>query len=199
MAKPNNDVIAQFHDYGIYVPTRTLYMGSENVATESDFAESGCDAIMAERMIKNLHVLESLSKEPITIFCNNVGGDEYHCFAIYDSIKACKSHVTIKVRGHAMSAGSIILQAADERIISPSSRQMIHYGTWGVTDHSKTYQKWAEEGRKIDSWMENMYLERIKAKHPMFKLSKIQKMLDHDTFFNAQESVSIGLADKVED
>lgn len=193
----NRDDIDKFHDYGIYIPTRTIYMGSEHVSEVDDFAESGCDAFMAELAVKNLHILDAMAEEPITILMNNIGGDEYHCFAIYDAIKACRSHVAIKVVGHAMSAGSIILQAADERIMLPTSRQMIHYGTWGTYDHSKTTQKHAAEGLKIDKWMEQMYLQRIKEKNPDYRLATLQRRLDHDTFLTAKESVELGLADKV--
>ncbi|CAK9253113.1 unnamed protein product [Sphagnum jensenii] len=159
--------------------------------------EGGCDYLMAERAIKNIHILESVNKEPIFILMNNIGGDEYHGFAIYDAIKACESHVTIKVFGHAMSMGSIILQAADDRIMAPTSRQMIHYGTWGVVDHAKTTQKWAKEGEKIDKWIEQMYLAKMKEKNSHFTLARLQRMLDHDTFLTAKESVECGLADKV--
>jgi ATP-dependent Clp protease protease subunit len=196
MGKISKDDSDRFHDYGIYIPTRTIYMGSETVSSDS---ESGCDAFMAERAIKNLHILDKLSESQITIIMNNIGGDTYHCFAIYDAVRACRSHVVIKVVGHAMSAGSIILQAADERIMTPSSRQMIHYGTFDISGHAKTTQKWAEEGKKIDKWIEQMYLSRINEKNPDFKLATLQRRLDHDTFLNAQESVDLGLADKVEE
>lgn len=192
--RPNRDDIDKWHDSGLYIPTRHVFMGSEH--SEED-GEAGCDYLMAERSIKNLHVLESINKEPITILMNNIGGDEYHGFAIYDAVKLCESHVTIKVLGHAMSMGSIILQAADERVMAPTSRQMLHYGTWGIHDHAKTTQKWAKEGEKIDKWMEQMYLDRMKEKNPHFTLARLQRMLDHDTFLTAKESVELGLADKV--
>lgn len=195
MPKFNRDDIDKFHDYSLYVPKRTIFMGSEEFSIEH--GESGTDGLMAERTIKNLTILEGMSQEPITILMNNIGGDEYHGFAIYDAIRACKSHVKIVVMGHAMSMGSIILQAADERVMAPTSRQMIHYGTWGVNDHAKTSRKWSDEGVKIDAWMENMYLARIHEKDPTFTMQHLKKMLDHDTFLTAQESVNIGLADKV--
>ena len=95
---------------------------------------------MAERAIKALHILDSTAPtgdKPITVIMNNPGGDEYHGMAIYDAIKSCKNHVTIVVFGMAMSMGSIILQAADKRVMSANSRVMIHYGTWGINDHPK--------------------------------------------------------------
>lgn len=196
MKKATHDDIDKFHDYSIHLPTRTLYMGSEHIS-DADFSESGTDTSMAERMVKNIHILDHINQEPITIIMNNIGGDPYHGLAIYDAIKAAKSEVIIKVFGHAMSMGSIILQAADERQMAPNSRQMIHYGALTIGGHSKTVDKQAKEEAKINQWMEDMYLQKIHEKQPDFKLKRLQKMCDHDTFLTAEESVALGLADKV--
>lgn len=190
----DRDDIDNFHSYGVHMKSRTIYMGSEG---SDEDGESGCDAFMAEKIIKNLLLLEQESNDPITIIMNNIGGDTYHCFAIYDAVKACKSKVIIKVLGHAMSAGSIILQAGDERIMGANARQMIHYGHIGITSHAKTAQKIAEENKKNDKWMEQMYLNKIKEKNVHYTLQRLQRILDHDTFLTAQESVELGLADKV--
>lgn len=191
----NRDDVDKFHDYNLYIPTRTIYVGSEDHSMSE--GESGTDGQMAETIIKNLTILEGLSSEEITIVMNNIGGDTYHGCAIYDAIKACKSHVVIKVFGHAMSMGSVILQAADQRIMAPSAKQMIHYGTWGVSDHSKTAIKQAKEFEKMDEWLEDVYLRRIQEKLPGFTLGKLEKLLDHDTYLTAQESVDLGLADSI--
>ena len=190
----NRDDIDKFHDYSLYIPTRTIYMGSESYGDDD---EGGVDGMLAERMVKNLIILNAISSAPINLIINNVGGDEYHCFAIYDAIKTSAAPVIATVFGHAMSAGSMVLQAASERIMAPTSRQMIHYGTWGCNDHAKNAQKQAKEGEKIDKWMEHMYLDRIKEKHPQYKLEDVQLMLNFDTYLTAKESVKIGLADKI--
>lgn len=192
----NRDDIDKLHDYGLYLPTRTVYMGSE--AFEVDGGESGTDGLMAERTIKNLHVLDTLNQDPITIIANNIGGDEYHGYAIYGAIRACKSHVTMIVRGHAMSMGSIILQAADERIMDPFSRMMIHYGTWGADGHALTVLKQMKEGDFQNKQMEQIYIERMRQKDPTYPLSKLKKMCEHDTYLSAADAVALGLADKVE-
>src|SRR4051812_11716117 len=97
----NRDDVDKFHDYSLYIPTRTIFMGSEDYSLEH--GESGTDGLMTERILKNLTILEGLSSDQITIIMNNIGGDEYHGFGVYDAIKSCKSHVVIKVFGHAMS------------------------------------------------------------------------------------------------
>lgn len=188
------DDIDRFHDYKLHIPTRTIYMGSESYDSDG---EGGVDGLMAERFVKNIILLDSISSEPITVIMNNIGGDEYHGQAMYDAIKCSRSQVIIKVFGHAMSMGSIILQAADVRIMAPNSKQMIHYGTWAFDGHAKTAQRWAKEGTKIDSWMEKMYLARIQEKNPNFTMEQLKASLDHDTFYTAQESVAMGLADQV--
>lgn len=193
--KQIKDDLERFHDYGIHAPSRTIYMGSEEHSIEE--GESGTDGAMAQKLIKNLHLLDTLANAPINIVMNNLGGDEYSCFAMIDAIRQCRSHVIITAMGHAMSAGSLILQAADERVMAPLAVQMIHYGTWGCNDHSLTFKKWSNENDRINRWMENYYLEKIREKHEKFTLQKLQNMLKFDTFLTAEESVELGLADSI--
>lgn len=194
MARINRDDVDKLYDYDLYIPSRTIYMGSCSV---DENGESGVDAVMAERVIKALHLLDQ-KNEPITIIMNNPGGDWYHGMAIYDAIKECQSEVTVKVKGMAMSMGSIILQAADNRVMSPNSRFMIHYGySGGAVLESSTSLRWADEEKKIRQRMEEIYMEKIKEKHPNFPIEKLQSMLNPDTILSADETVGLGLADEV--
>jgi len=198
MSKLNKESIDRFFDYDVHPETRTIYLGSINY--DPEHGESGTDGAMAERLIKGLHILDSSAPDgdkPITIIMNNPGGDVYHGLAIYDAIKACKNHITVKVFGHAMSMGSIILQAADRRIMAPNSKMMIHYGSWGINDHAKNFQNWAVESKKFMSFMEQIYLEKIQEKHSGFKLAKIKEMCDFDTVFTAKEALDLGLIDEI--
>lgn len=185
----------QFFACDLHMSTRTLWMGSvENAGADED----GVDFKMAERVVKGLHILDSQSDKPITILMNNPGGDEYHGLAIYDAIATCRSLVTVKVFGHAMSMGSIILQAADERVMMPNSRMMLHYGSLDLHGHAKDVQKWAEEYEKFDEWMEHLYLQRIRQVKPKFTLAALRKMITYDKILTPDETVALGLADKVQ-
>jgi len=195
MAKLNRDDIDKFYDYDIDLPHRILYMGSVNV-TEDLEGESGTDSQMAERVIKGLAILDQ-KEEPITIIMNNVGGDHYHGMAIFDAIKCCKSHVTIKVFGHAFSMGSIILQAADERILAPNSRVMIHYGSDGGNMNAKDLQARAKEGERLDKLVEDIYLQKIREKLPNYSREELRRILIVDTYMSPAEAVELGLADEI--
>lgn len=163
MAGIGRENIDRWFDLNLDVDNRTLFMGSMGYDYEGG-GESGVDNFMAEYFIKGMHVLNSKNDKPITIIMNNPGGDWYHGMAIYDTIKHSKSHCTIKVYGHAMSMGSIILQAADVRIMMPNSRFMIHYGYNGSYGHAKIFERWADEGKRLTLDMENIYLDRIMEK-----------------------------------
>jgi ATP-dependent protease ClpP protease subunit len=225
--KFKKDDVDQFMDNDIYLPTRTIYMGSANHYEDGE--ESGVDYIMAERVIKGLHILDTYDAEarrgekPITIIMNNPGGDVIHGMAIYDAIKNCKNHVTIKVSGHAMSMGSIILQAADERVMTVNSKIMIHYGTAGSPNHAKISYKWSKFDEESDRWMEDLFEEKIgdrklplwlylklinkeykcpsgNAKNKMIEIDrdKLEEMLNFDTIIDAETALKLNLIDKIQ-
>lgn len=189
------DNLDKFMEYNIDEDNHVLYMGSECYDYEA--GETGVDFLMAERVIKGLHYLDAKASNGITIKMNNVGGDWYHGMAIYDAIRACKNKVTIVVYGHAMSMGSIILQAADYRIMMPNARFMVHYGSNGYYGHSKIFDKWADENKRINEEMLKIYLQRIKKKKPRFTKKQLDEMCRYDTFLSAKETVEMGLADEV--
>lgn len=193
--KFTKDDIDKLHDYDIHVSSRTVTIFS--VHTGLDGSESGVDSSLAERVIKNLAILESINNEPINIILNTPGGCWYSGMAIFDAIAKCKSHVTIKGIGQVMSMGSVIMQAGDVRQLYPYARMMIHYGYSAWEGHSKTGEKIARECSFLDRQMEKIFLEKIKEKHPNFTLKRLQKMLDHDTYLSAREAVSLGLADSI--
>jgi ATP-dependent Clp protease, protease subunit len=180
----------QFHDHGLYLPTRTIYIDGDE---DADFEVT---LKSARRDIKNLHVLDNLGTGVITVVMNCIGGDTLAAMSIYDTILGCKNHVVI-VAHQAQSMGSIILQAGDERILMPNATVMIHNGEVGRSGSPKTVENWQKYDKIMDARHEKIYLDKIKQKKPRFTKEQLQKLLEHDTIFTAQEAVAMGLADKV--
>ena len=220
--KTSNDDIEQFMENEMYLPTRTIYMGSQ---TYVDGHETGVDHLMAERMIKTLYILDSedpTGNSPITIIMNNIGGDWYHGMAIYDTIQNCVNPIHIKVYGYAMSMGSLILQAADYRSMSKNARIMLHYGSSGFNDHTKNTIKWAAEDVKINRWMEDVFLARIgknkiSVRRYNWLIDKVDKtpkggagnaqisinrdrleaLMNFDSLIDCKDALSLGLIDEI--
>lgn len=189
--------IDRFHDYGLYVPTRTIDISSEE--EDPEHGESGTDSAMSKRAVKNLHILDNASSEPITVIMNNPGGDIANGMAIYDAIKKCKSHVTVIGTGSICSMGTLIIQAADKRVLTPSAIFMIHHGYDKHDNHVKTIRNWVKFQEKWDKKLNEIYFQKILEKHADFTRSKLDKMLDFDSIMFADEAVALGLADEVEE
>lgn len=194
----NRDDLEKFHDYDLYLPTRTLIMRSENT---DENGESGVDSAMAQRAIKNLHILDSMTPtgdKPITIIMNSPGGDILHGMSIYDAVASCKNHVTIVVTGYGMSIAAWILQAADHRVMTKHSRLMIHTGYIALSEnHPEINKRWMRQFDKDEEEFENILLNKIKIKKPNFTKKQIKELLKFDTILTPEEALEFNLIDEI--
>lgn len=185
-----------FHLFHVHEVTRTIYVGSEEVSISE--GESGVDERMAERLMKNLHVLAAKNSDPITVYLSTFGGDVYSSFAMYDAIRLCPTHVTVRVYGKAMSAGTFILQAADHRVATASSRLMIHHGTLYIGESTHTgLEDELRESKALNAVYESVYLERMRASNPSVTEKRLKQLLSRDTYLSAHEALTLGLIDEV--
>jgi len=191
------DDIDRWFEYSYLPSKRLIHLGSHTPEVDSGEGESGTDCQMSEFFIKAITHLNSISKKLIVVHMNNLGGDWYHGMAIYDAIRASKSHVCGVCWGYAMSMGSIIAQACDTRIVSPSCCFMIHDGTDSFTGTPKSFAEWARISGLWRKRMYEIYRYRMKEKKKRITIKQIEDMCSHDTAFTAKEAVAQGLADWV--
>ena len=179
----NKDLIELLHTTGLYIPTRTI-------------VEVGpVDEDMLDRMLKNLHALDS-TVDPINIKLSSEGGCVVSARGIYDAIKACKNLVRIICYGEVASSATLILQAADERVMTDNSKLMLHVGSEGIAhDHPRNVDAAYEENRKLEKWMEDIYLDKIKQKKKRFTRQNMKTMLTWDRSLTPEEAMSYGLID----
>jgi ATP-dependent Clp endopeptidase proteolytic subunit ClpP len=198
MSRRTFDSAEAVFSYGIDPIARTLYMGS---VPNTENTDEGVNFEMAEKAIKGLLVLDGAAptgNQPITIIMNSPGGDETHGRAIYDAVLSCRNEIRMLVYGQAYSMASIILQAADRRVMAPSALMMIHYGLGAISEkHPKSVYREAKIAKRLDEWSERVYLQRIRQKHPNYRLGRLRRLLNFDTYLTAQQAVELGLADEV--
>jgi ATP-dependent protease ClpP protease subunit len=202
------DLIEALHDYDFDLRHREIYLvGEPEAIKEDNDAEPGVEFMMANKFIKNLRFLTARSKDPVLIHMKTCGGYWEEGMAIHDAIRACPAHVTILSYTHARSMSSIILQAADYRVLMPNSYLMFHHGSWGgeaTWQEIKTWIKWDERANRT---MLDIYATRIKERgvHSHKSLASIKTMLRRemekkiDVFLPAERAVEWGLADAVFD
>jgi ATP-dependent Clp protease protease subunit len=197
--KLNKDYIDLLQDSDLYLPSRTLFI---NKAIDDD---------VKDKIIKGIHVLDNAEEtngsDPFTVILSSGGGEVYSGFGIYDAIKACKNHVTIKVFGNSMSMAAAILQAADLRVVSKNAKIMIHYGSVDessesqkdkrIKQHSKDYIQDAKEEEDLNTRYENILLEKIQEVKPNFTRKKLQQKMAFNWYLSPEEAIELGLADKI--
>jgi ATP-dependent Clp protease protease subunit len=198
MARVVRDDIDRLHDYGIHPGTRTVYLES---GTDDKGDELGVSFDMAQRVVKNLRLLDHASGDPITLVINTQGGDCFHGMGIYDAIRMCRSRVVGLVVGNAMSMGAVLLQACDERRATRHSSIMYHSGTLdGAPDMParegvRAVQYEEKHGDRIDRLMH----ARVLTKKPNLSWSKFKVECDRGIYLSAEEALEWGLLDAIEE
>lgn len=193
-SKGTGDDVDMFYYYGIYPPSRTLYIGSNDGAKE--------DAIGAKttsEAIKGLHLLDIVFNHvvPITIMINTYGGDTYDSYAIFDAIENCQNHVVTKGIGKVMSAGAVILQAGDERTMTKNCRLMLHYGSWGVDSKNGNVDNDYNEGKYVDKWQLELWYKVLKEKNRKTTKKSVETLLKKDSYFSAEQCLELGIIDRI--
>jgi ATP-dependent Clp protease protease subunit len=203
---PREEAVKIFHEYGVYPAHRLIKLNS--VIPETwEGGESGVDSALFDRLDKNLDILETWplstgEDDTITIRMSNPGGDAYHMFGCYDRIKHSPCYIIIEVYGHAMSAGGIILQAADKRRIAPNAKFMMHYGSDGFHGHSLDVEGRAKETKDVNKRMEDILLDVMNEKlvkdgKREWSRNQLRRFMTFDRYLDAQKTLEYGLADEI--
>jgi len=153
----NNMLLNDIHEYGIDVENREIYLTSWIGNVDE---EPGVDYRMATQFIKNIRFLDNINNQPILIHLTSLGGEWTHGMSIYDTILQTVSPTIILIHGEAMSMGTVILQSADYRVMSPNSIFMAHLGTSGITTEHKAAMASADWCKQITKEMIDIYAER---------------------------------------
>lgn len=206
MVNPNkeND-ISYLHDHNIDIQNREIYLHSYLCESEE---EGGVDYRSAVKFEKNLRYLNLLSLEPILVHMHLPGGDWQDCLGMFDAIRASKAKVIILAYAKAESSSSVLLQAADVRVLMPNTNVMIHYGSFSMdAEHSKAAAAGIEWNEKECDKMVDVFTDRC-MNSSIFKEKNWKRMMAKkhivsqlankcDWILTAEEAVNYGFADGI--
>ncbi len=149
---------------------------------------------LAERVIRQLILLEEESSDPIRVFIDSPGGDADAGYAIFDMMRFVKPPISVIGMGLVASAAAIILLAApkDKRVGLPNSHYLIHQpmsGTRGVATEIEIHAKELEKLRQK--------INHLIADETGQPIEKVEKDTDRDYWMNAEEAVSYGLLARI--
>lgn len=198
-----NNQLNDIHLYNVDPENREIYLHSCFDGEE----EAGVDYRSAITFEKNLRYLNTLSLEPILVHMHLPGGDWQDCLGIYDNIKNSKSTVCVVAYAKVESSSTVLLQAADLRILSQNTNFLIHYGSISLDNEHKaalSTVQWSEQEseKMIDIFTERcmnskIYKEKNWKKMMAKKHIVAQLATKRDWILNAEEAVDYGFADGV--
>jgi ATP-dependent protease ClpP protease subunit len=195
--------LTDIHNYNIDVANREIYLHSYF----ADDDEPGVDYRSAITFEKNLRYLNLLSLDPIIIHMHMPGGDWQDCLGIYDNIKNSKSPVCIVAYSKVESSSTVLLQAADLRVLSANTNFLIHYGSISVDNEHKAALSMIQWSEKESEKMIDIFTERcINSK--IYKEKNWKKMIvkkhivnqlatKRDWILTSDEAVNYGFADGI--
>lgn len=150
----------------------------ENDVTHFDFAEE----------------LAQVTTPNITVRINSYGGEVSQGLGIYNLLRDWKGYVTTVCDGFACSAASVVFMAGKSRIMPKTSLLMIHNAWTIASGDSEDFKKMAEDLAKINEPIIQSYCDATGL-----PVSKIQKMMNEETWLTADEAFEMGFATKIQE
>jgi len=149
---------------------------------------------LAERVIRQLLLLEDAGDDPIKVFIDSPGGDVDAGYAILDMIRFVKPDVHMIGMGLVASAGALILLASpkDMRYGLPNSHYLIHQPLSGMRGVATDIEIHAREIERTRS-----RINELMAKETGKPIEQIEKDTDRDFWMNADEAKDYGLITKI--
>ena len=130
----------------------------------------------------------------ISLYINSPGGSITAGMAIYDTMQYIRCDVSTICIGMAASMGALLFIAGDEREILPHSRVMIHDPLIGAGAGGSAL---SVKARADDLMRIRDITAGVIARHSGMSVERVFELTASDTYFEAEEAVDAGLADRV--
>ena len=149
---------------------------------------------LAEKIARQLLILDADSDEPIRLFIDSPGGDADAGYAIFDMIRFINAPVITIGMGLIASAASIVLLAApkERRFGMPNSRYLIHQPMSGMQGVTTEIEIHAQELEKM-----RVKINEMIAAETGKSVDDVAKDTDRDYWLDAEEAKKYGLISKI--
>jgi len=161
------------------------------------FVTGGVEDHMATLITAQLLYLESENpKKDIYMYINSPGGVVTAGMAIHDTMQYIRPKVGTVCIGQAASMGAFLLSAGEPgmRVALSNARIMIHQPSGGAQGMASDIEIQAREILRIRHRM-----NELMAHYTGQTIEEIEKNVERDKFFSADEAKAFGLVDEVFD
>lgn len=147
---------------------------------------------LADRIVSELR---QAGGEDVTLHVNSYGGDVFEGKTVMHQLRKHEGAVTAIVEGVAASAASFIVVGGATRVImAKGSRMMVHNALSMAFGNANELDKLSEQLRGQSQDIAEIYAERSGK-----PVDEWLAAMDEETWFTAEQAVTAGLADAVEE
>lgn len=134
------------------------------------------------------------SEEPIHMYISSPGGSVMAGLAILDTMNLITAPVHTYAMGMVASMAAVLFSAGEKghRYIMPNAEVMIHQPLGGTSGQASDIEIQANHILKLKKRLYKI-LSQSTGKH----VKTIEKESDRDNYFEAEEAIKFGLADKI--
>lgn len=150
---------------------------------------------MASVIVAQLLYLESADPaKDIYMYINSPGGLVTAGLAIFDTMRFIKPDVATVCVGQAASMGAHLLASGTKgkRFALPNARIMLHQPSGGARGMASDIEISAREILRLRT-----VLNEMMAQNTGQPIAEIERVMDRDTYFSAQEALEFGVVDHV--
>lgn len=167
---------------------------SRFLKTRSILLSGEINKSLAERVVRQLILLEEDGDDPIRVFIDSPGGDADAGYAIFDMLRFVAPPIHTIGMGLVASAAAIVLLAApkDDRVGLPNSHYLIHQPLSGIRGVATEIEIHARELDKLRSKINRMIAEETAQ-----PLDKVEQDTDRDYWLTAEEAQGYGLVSRI--
>lgn len=136
--------------------------------------------------------LDDITASEIRVEINSPGGDVFDGVAIFNALRSHPARVTTRVDGIAASIASVIAQAGDHRVMLTGSQMMLHEAWGAAIGPADELREFADVLDKQSDVIAAIYAGR--SGRPQ---GRLRRLMDDETYLDADETLREGLADEV--
>jgi len=188
-------IVETILDSGIDVKNRRIYFGS----LPESHDEHGSDFTWrsVERAIRTIHIFETEApNKPIELHMSSPGGDAYEMLRLIDIIEFSPCQFKFFGSGSIMSAAVWIMAVCDERYLHKNTSVLLHdapaFGSIEVPIKLTDRRISQNEEDNIQAKLNKIFAENSKMPEEFYEI-----MVKRDCWISAEETVALGLADRV--
>lgn len=146
--------------------------------------------VNSKGFIERLEAMGDVSE--INVRINSPGGSSFEAVAMYNALIKHPAKVVTINEGAALSAGSVVLMAGDERRMADNSLLMIHNPSTRTIGTKEEHERRVEFLDRVTQTITDLYAKRTGLSH-----ERIAEMMSRETWLDANEAKQLNFVDVI--